>query len=235
MFVAPYFSEKSGRIAFTRRQGSDFAKTVAGDFNPLHDADAKRFCVPGDLLFTILLYKYGLSRHMEIVFSGMVPEGVELLLPDAADEMRLLDAGGKEYLNMRRSGELTILESSIESLCRCYVAFSGHTFPDLLVPSLAEQGVMINPTRPMVMYESMGIDLDRLDLKNVSLELDHNELEISGKRGAVRMAFNFLDDGEVIGRGRKNMLLSGLREYDQAAMDEMVGRYYSAKQGYTAP
>lgn len=232
MFVAPYFSEESGGIAFTRQQGSDFAKTIADDFNPLHDADAKRFCVPGDLLFTILLYKYGLSQHMEFTFSGMVPEGVELLLPEAADEMRLLDAQGKEYLSMRRSGAHSILESSIESLCRCYVAFSGHTFPDLLVPLLAEQGVMINPGRPMVMYESMGIDLERLDLTDVELELDRNELEMTGKRGAVRLVFNFLENGEVVGRGRKNMLLSGLREYDQAAMDEMVARYYAAKDAY---
>ncbi|NND67653.1 MAG: DUF3581 family protein, partial [Halioglobus sp.] len=63
-------------------------------------------------------------------------------------------------------------------------------------------------------------------------ELDHNELEMSGKRGAVRMVFNFVENGEIVGRGRKSMLLSGLREYDQSAMDEMVARYYAAKDAY---
>ena len=40
----------------------------------------------------------------------------------------------------------------------------------LLVPLLAEQNVMINPERPVVMYESMNIDLDRLDIQALALE-----------------------------------------------------------------
>ena len=78
MFIEQYFSEPQGRVCFTREQASDFAKRVADDFNPLHDVDAKRFCVPGDLLFAVILSKYGISRHMQFVFSGMVVDGVEL-------------------------------------------------------------------------------------------------------------------------------------------------------------
>ncbi len=84
MIIEQYFSEPNGRICFTREQGSNFAKQMANDFNPLHDADAKRFCIPGDLLFAIMLAKYGISQHMEFVFSGMVVAGVELVLPEPA-------------------------------------------------------------------------------------------------------------------------------------------------------
>ena len=49
------------RISFSEQQASDFAKGVAGDFNPIHDPGAKRFCVPGDLLFAVLLHRFGIA------------------------------------------------------------------------------------------------------------------------------------------------------------------------------
>lgn len=117
----------------------------------------------------------------------------------------------------------------IRNLTQNYVAFSGQTFPHILVPLLAEKGVMINPDRPMVIYASMSIDLDRLDIERPVLERDYNRLEISGKRGSVELAFNLCEEGEVVGRGRKHMLLSGLREYDEQVSLETVARYDERK------
>jgi hypothetical protein len=88
---------------------------------------------------------------------------------------------------------------------------------------------MINPDRPMVMYESMTIDLDRLDIESPQLVVDHNELVIAGKRGEIQLAFNFVESGQVVGRGVKRMIASGLREYDSAAMDEIVARLNQRK------
>ena len=48
----------------------------------------------------------------------------------------------------------------------------------------------------MIIYESMSIDLDRLDLNNPTLQVDHNELELTGKRGNVLLAFNILEDNK---------------------------------------
>lgn len=234
MFIEQYFSEPNGNICFTKEQGSNFAKQVADDFNPLHDKDASRFCVPGDLLFSIVLSKYGLSQHMEFIFSGMVSAGVELILPPPAKEMHINDAQEKQYMSVKRSGDVTHSESRIESLARNYVEFSGHTFPHILVPLLAEQNTMINPARPMVMYQSMSIDMDRLDFEQPSLQIDHNELEINGKRGSVLLAFNFVDSGEIVGRGRKHMLLSGLREYDEQAIEGAIATYNDRKEAFSA-
>ena len=58
MNIEKYYNLDGPKLSFTRRQGSDFAKTVAGDFNPLHDVDAKRFCIPGDLLFAVIIRHY---------------------------------------------------------------------------------------------------------------------------------------------------------------------------------
>jgi hypothetical protein len=222
MLIDQYYSARDGKISFTREQGSNFAKQVADDFNPIHDPDARRFCIPGDLLFSIILARYGLSQHMEFAFTGMVVDGIELLLPEPAPELAINDTLGRQYLAIRRGGENSRDAELIDKLTREYVEFSGHTFPHILVPLLAEQNVMINPDRPMVMYESMTIDLDQLDIEAPALQIDHNELVTNGKRGEVKLAFNLLDSGAVVGRGNKRMILSGLREYDRRVMDATI-------------
>ena len=229
MFIDEYFNEHNGNLSFTREQGSNFAKRLADDFNPLHDADAKRFCIPGDLLFSIILSRYGINQHMEFVFSGMVVEGIELVLPLASPDLHINDTKGREYLTIHRSGANSTEESMIQSLTQDYVQFSGHTFPHILVPLLAEQNMMINPDRPMVIYQSMTIDLDTLDIESPTLEIDRNELEINGKRGSVLLAFNLMDGGEIVGRGKKHMLLSGLREYDDEAVKGAIEAYNQRK------
>ena len=55
MFLQNYYSEENKKIHFSRQQASRFAKEIAGDFNPIHDPEAKRFCVPGDLLFALVM------------------------------------------------------------------------------------------------------------------------------------------------------------------------------------
>lgn len=232
MIIDQYFSEPNGHISFTREQGSDFAKQMANDFNPLHDADAKRFCIPGDLLFAVILGKYGISQHMEFVFSGMVTAGVELVLPEPSAELHMKDTDGREYLRVKRAGDTTHAESLIQNLTQSYVEFSGQTFPHILVPLLAEQQVMISPDRPMVIYQSMTIDLDRLDIVNPLMQGDYNTLEISGKRGSVELAFHLEDDGEIVGRGKKHMLLSGLREYDEDIVAGAITLYNDRKNAF---
>ena len=66
MFLTPYFSTEDNQFQFTREQASHFAKKVAADFNPIHDEDNKRFCVPGDLLFAVLLQKE-LSLELNLI------------------------------------------------------------------------------------------------------------------------------------------------------------------------
>lgn len=234
MIIDQFYSEPNGRVCFTREQGSNFAKQMANDFNPLHDADAKRFCIPGDLLFAIILAKYGISQHMEFIFSGMVTAGVELVLPEPSGELHINDTNGREYLRVKRAGDLTHADSLIRNLTQSYVEFSGQTFPHILVPLLAEQQVMIHPERPMVIYESMTIDLDRLDITHPVLQADYNQLEINGKRGSVELAFHLEEGGEIVGRGKKHMLLSGLREYDEDVVVSAIATYNRSKAVFAA-
>jgi hypothetical protein len=84
-----------------------------------------------------------------------------------------------------------------------------------------------------VIYESMSIDLDRLDIEKPLLRSDYNKLEVSGKRGSVELAFHLEDDGEVVGHGKKHMLLMGLREYDKDAIEGAISSYNNSKLSFS--
>ena len=66
MFLNPYHSANNTKIIISAEQGSSFAKDISNDFNPIHDPGSKRFCVPGDLLFALVLGRYGISEKMTL-------------------------------------------------------------------------------------------------------------------------------------------------------------------------
>lgn len=57
-------------------------------------------------------------------------------------------------------------------------------------------------------------------------------LTFEGKRGVVTMNFAFKEQGEVIGKGVKRMVASGLKPYDQAAVDDLVERFHARKDAF---
>mgnify|MGYP001814397477 FL=1 len=236
MKITDYYSEDADGIRFSRQQASDFAKQVADDFNPIHDPDSKRFCVPGDLLFAVVLSRYGLSEKMHFNFSGLVSDGVPLHFPDSdADQISITDRQGKEYLNFERSGAISNEISLISDLTQRYVAFSGHNFEHVLVPLMRDNDVMINPDRPLVIYESMSVDLARLDVSSPELILEKSSLDVNGRRGKVRMQFRLTSDQGDFGHGEKSMILSGLRPADPAALQGMLDDYKGFKAAYRKP
>ena len=235
MFLSPYFTKQDQSVFISAQQASDFAKKVAEDFNPIHDVGAKRFCVPGDLLFSLVLERAGLHQEMSFTFSGMVSDGIALTFPsDISANASIVDDKQKEYLHMTVSGDCTKNSKAIEALTRAYVEFSGHTFPHILVGLMQENQVMINPTRPMIMYESMSIHLESIDFQEVKLQLSSTTLDIDGKRGNACLSFNLVSQGQVIGHGKKFMLLSGLRDYCQDTIDNIVTQYNDSKALYVA-
>lgn len=231
MQITDFFNLDGQNLTFSRLQGSDFAKKIANDFNPIHDVDHKRFCVPGDLLFSVMLHHYGIRQNMSFTFSGMVDESKTIILPQSdANELVLKDAKDKTYLSIKCDGETTQNAELIKTLSESYVQFSGRAFPHILVPLMRENNVMINPDRPLVMYQSMCLSLDTLDLDDVTLEVSSNELSVNGKRGEASLNYVIKSNGETIGKGQKKMLLSGLREYDEAKMEQVVAYYDERRQ-----
>ncbi|NRB23913.1 DUF3581 domain-containing protein [Shewanella sp.] len=228
MFLTPYFKKENQTITVLAEQASDFAKGVAQDFNPIHSVGAKRFCVPGDLLFSLVLNEYGLSQKMTFNFAGMVGAGVELQFPETAEQrVEIRDDKDKLYLSVERLGDVRHCQTQIESFIRSYVAFSGHNFTHVLVPMMEQHQMMINPARPLVIYESMSFDLTSLDFEQVSLSLVGQELKINGKRGDVTLKFELHSGDKLVGTGIKTLVMSGLRPYDADLVKGMVGNYES--------
>ena len=226
--LSSYYQETSKKISFSREQGSEFAKKIANDYNPLHNVDAKRFCVPGDLLFSLVLEKYGISQKMNFSFLKLVTEQVNLVLPEVSERLDITD-GERPYLSVERSGEVTNNPVLVDNIIKSYVAFSGTTFPHVIVPLMAEKNAMINPDRPMVMYQSMILHLDRLDAESPTLYPTESLFECEGKRGRITLAFDFVENNKIVGRGEKHMLVSGIKEYDESAMHDLVTVYGGLK------
>ena len=234
MFLDQYCTElEDSLFSFTREQSSAFAKDIANDFNPLHDVDTKKFCVPGDLLFARILMSEGLYSNMRVNFSGMVSDGVALhiVTGDNGDKI-ICDQKEKEYLRIEHSGDQNTDRALIEKLIKAYVAFSGENFPHVLVPLMKEQNVMINVSRPLVIYESMSVHLSSVDLKKPEIEASHAYLDVNGKRGNVTLGFVFKDNGVVVGEGKKTMVLANLREFDQEVMDNLVAQFIKRREAY---
>ncbi|CAA0106067.1 Uncharacterised protein [BD1-7 clade bacterium] len=234
-FLTPYYQRQGQHLQVEAEQASAFAKRIATDFNPIHDADAKRFCVPGDLLFALVVSQYGLSPQMAFRFDGMVGKGVNLVFPeDIGDEFTLQDDKEKSYLSLTRGGESVSDGAQIEQFIRTYVAFSGHNFVDILVPLMRDKQVMINPARPLVIYERMAFDLTRTAFDDVQLALSSSRLDVDGKRGDVTLEFVISDSQGQLGTGVKTLILSGLRDYDEAGMESMLDRYNTSKAHHEA-
>ncbi|MBE0492818.1 MAG: DUF3581 domain-containing protein [Thiomicrospira sp.] len=230
MYLDSFHTSQGQSITITPEQGSQFAKQVSDDFNPLHNPDSKRFCVPGDLLFALVLAHYGLSKSMVFKYTGMVGKGVVLnFLDTQAAQFAIADTNDKPYLEVTRDGDTSHNMSLIEAFSRAYVAFSGHSFPHILVPLMQQKNVMINPDKPMVIYESMAFGFDDLSAEHPSLELTNSSLDVNGKRGLVRMEFDICESGVRVGSGYKTMVLSGLREFDQDQINTLIQLYQQTK------
>ncbi|MEQ1531616.1 MAG: DUF3581 domain-containing protein [Methylococcales bacterium] len=233
MFLKDFYNLQDGNVIITAEQASLFAKEVAHDFNPLHDVDAKRFCVPGDLLFALALEKYGISQHMHFNFSGMVGHDVLLKFPDTdAEQIDVNGEQGKTYLQVERSGDISRDSALIESLIRDYVAFSGQNFPFILVPLLAQENVMFNINRPLVIYESMTLSFDHLDFQQVSVEMLEPKIEVNGKRASAFLNFSINSGENRVGTGFKKLSISVPSAYEAEPMQLFVDEYLGRKNEY---
>lgn len=234
-FLKKYYENQNDQaLAISAKQACTFAKQVAGDFNPIHDVDSRRFCVPGDLLFAIALDKYGLNSKMAFQFQSLVSAGSVLSYPLAPSnqeksEVEIFNEKGKPVLGLQYSGQSTHDGDKVEQVLRQYVQFSGQNFPHILVPLMEQHNVMINPKRPLVIYESMSFEFTSLEFKELTIVLGETTLNVDGKRGDAMLYFTFMGDGNIIGSGSKSLVLSGLREYDRSAVEKMCSDYEASK------
>lgn len=232
MFTEDYYTQSGESFLFSKQQGSDFAKRIAGDFNPLHNIGNSRFCVPGDLLFSVLLSKFGISQEMHFDFQGMVAGDMPIVFRQTEQGIVTENDKQKKVLSMTSSGEVTNNSVFIEGLIRAYVAFSGKTFPHIIIKLMKQQGSMINTRKPMVIYDQMKLSFDRFSEVAPEVVLQDCQFDVTGKRGMVTMNFDLRAEGASIGSGEKQIIMSGLRPYEQEDIDHLVDAYNSGREAY---
>jgi len=233
MFLNEFYSQKDSYFRFTQQQASRFAKTVANDYNKIHDVDNKRFCVPGDLLFAVSLAKFGLSETMKINFTGMVKNDVDLQFsPLLNNKTAIVNADEQAFMELELGGNTSYDEEIISKIIKEYVQFSGKNFPDIMVPLMRSENLMFNPARALIMYKCMQINLTRVDVKSIALKFDEAIISVQGKRATVTFKFDFYEGDEKVGTGQKEMLLSGLIPYEESVMDGVIADYQAAKTKY---
>jgi hypothetical protein len=232
MFTEDYYTRSGDNFLFSKRQGSDFAKRVAGDFNPLHDVNNSRFCVPGDLLFSVLLSKFGIRQEMHFDFQGMVGGNIPINFRPTAEGIVAENNKQKKVLSMTVSGDVTENNVFIEGLIRAYVAFSGKTFPHIIIELMKEKDAMINTRKPMVIYDQMQLSFERFSKVAPEVVLQNCQFDVTGKRGMVTMNFDLRAEGESIGCGEKQIIMSGLRPYEQSDIDYLVDTYNAGRQAF---
>jgi len=230
MKISEYYQSTDGStqstLSFTEQQASDFAKGVAGDFNPIHDPGSRRFCVPGDLLFAVMLDRFGVASHMEVQFASMLTADSSLVLPSTIDEsLTISDDREREVLSLSLSGERYNDSQLVAGITTAYVQFSGKTFPDILVPLMRDAHTMINPQRPLVIYKDMSLSLDEKALKEASIDVD-------GRKGMVKLDFVIHAGKQQIGIGTKHMVLGGLRDFDEDEMGAVVTEYHARREQF---
>lgn len=239
MLLEPFHRTQGEYCTVSAQQGSDFAKGIAGDFNPLHDAGNSRFCIPGDLLFALVLTRQGLSQSMRLGFEGMAGADLPLHIPFQASPSSMLTGGAKGLVRVTRHGAMTNDQAIIERLVSRYVSFSGHNFPHFLVPLMQRHGVMVNPERPLVIYEGMAFELTSLELaqsgsNRLDLALVDSALEIEGKRAKAHLQFEWRLGDERVGSGAKTLVLGGLRTFESKSLQGLVDRYNGWRADYLA-
>ncbi|MFT6987864.1 MAG: hypothetical protein ACJAT7_003729 [Psychromonas sp.] len=234
MLLESYYTKYDNIMRITAEQASDFAKQQCHDFNPLHDPDNKRFCVPGDLLFALALYEYGISESMSFTFTNMVGANMGIIFPEADSEHIIItNEQGKSVLEIKKQGNTSHDPVLIKSLIKNYVVFSGQNFPTLLMPLMKKHNVMFNPARPLVMYNSMSFEFESLSLDNpLHVELSDSYFEVETKRADSFLNFDIFDGQKVIGKGIKKLIVAGLKPYDHELISAFSLAYESRRSAF---
>ncbi|WP_019614852.1 DUF3581 domain-containing protein [Psychromonas ossibalaenae] len=234
MLLESYYTKQNNLVRISAAQASTFAKQECRDFNPIHDPENKRFCVPGDLLFSLALNEYGVSESMSFTFTNMVGDNIGLVFPEADGEhIVITNEQGKSVLEINKKGKTSHDPALIESLIQNYVVFSGQNFPTLLMPLMKKHNVMFNPARPLVMYNSMSFEFDELALEApVNVELADSLFEVEPKRANNFLHFAINDGEKSIGRGIKKMVVAGLKPYDHESITAFSDAYEARRSAF---
>ncbi|MBK6511568.1 MAG: DUF3581 family protein, partial [Haliea sp.] len=155
MIIDQFYSEPNRRVFLTARaEGGNFAEQMANDFNPLHDADAKRSaspatcCLPSSLQITA-------SASTAVHFpNGNCRRGTGITGALGWVTHPTIPTGAVSTGQTRGRPDAHA-DSLIRNLTQATINFLARPSPQILVPLLAEQRVTIHRAARGEFTESM--------------------------------------------------------------------------------
>ena len=225
MFVDQYYTCHEENFYFPKHKSSAFAKQIAKDFNPLHDVKNRRFCVPGDLIFSAILSKFGANKEMTFDFKRMI-NGIEALNVVSSNEsISVKNIQNEEMISIHRGGEITHDKVFINGFIRSYVEFSGKMFPEVILNAMKKSGVMPSLKRPLIIYVKMSFSLNVFSSNRPQVMLRETVFEKLGRKGVMSLYFDVWVNGEIIGFGEKKIFIGSVCPCDPSALQVYINSY----------
>ena len=101
------------------------------------------------------------------------------------------------------------------------------------MPLMKKNKVMFNPARPLVMYNSMSFEFEKLSLENpLNVKLADAYFEVQPKRADNFLHFEISDGEKVIGRGIKKLVVAGLKPYDDESITAFSDAYEARRANF---
>jgi hypothetical protein len=91
-------------------------------------------------------------------------------------------------------------------------------------------GTVANQANSEFLFQDKLLQLPLEVLRLFQGFIPGTSMDVDGKRGNASLRFRFLENGQLVGYGEKRMVLSGLREYEEGAMQRMVDEYARRKE-----
>lgn len=206
---------------------SAYARNVAKDFNPIHSHLAKKYCVPGDLIFALITEMHGAHNYMRVDFLNRVGAECKLFFDTKRIALALLDVDKKLYAELATAGDKSVCPKRLKTVSNVVVSCTSGYFPYKLIDNLREENVMLSIRRSMVMLKSIEVELRNIhSASSLVAKYQSSGLELSGKRGEVKVYFQlFDDDGISVGFVTKTVLIIGIEKFNDKASKQYLDDY----------
>lgn len=217
-----------GKYLVSEKDGSNFAKEVCLDYNPIHDEGNLDFAVPGDLLLSLFVWQNGLPCDGSVAFKKPVKGDLELKI----DLDGISNSGTDEELVILKNLSSIYLTSIkfYKDFMAEYCLLSGSLFPEKLGEVFSDSGLMPGVEKPLVMYSGVDFDLnmDKFSLYDCDLSLNLGEINYKVLRKnmmKIGVGVDVLIDDENVGSLTKNLVCFETVPFSEAGLSELVTRY----------
>lgn len=206
-----------------------YARNVVKDFNPIHNHLAKNYCVPGDLIFALMVERGGVHGSMRMDFLNRVGKDSEYIFVSGKAGMALLDRGNKVQAQLIGSGDASVCVKCISAVSDAVLSCTSSYFPYKMMRSLRAENLMLSGCRSLVILKSIEVNVSDLHFaSDLTAVFCSSSLRHSGRRGTIDAHFQLVGgNGQVLGQVIKTALIIGIERFNGKRSAQYLENYES--------